>query len=42
MEKKGSLLTGSLESQVEGIVSFLKEHGFLEPITRKQGEQENG
>ena len=42
MEKKGSMLTGSLESQVEGIVSFLKEQGFLEPITRKQGEQENG
>ena len=28
VEKKGNLLTGSIESQVEGIVSFLKEHGF--------------
>ena len=28
VEKKGSLLTGSVESQVEGIVSFLREHGF--------------
>jgi electron transfer flavoprotein beta subunit len=29
VEKKGSLLTGSLESQVEEIVSFLKTHGFI-------------
>jgi electron transfer flavoprotein beta subunit len=28
VEKKGSMLVGSVESQVEGIVSFLKEHGF--------------
>ena len=29
MEKKGVMLEGSPESQVEGIISFLKEHGFL-------------
>jgi electron transfer flavoprotein beta subunit len=29
VEKKGSLLTGSVESQVDGILSFLKEQGFL-------------
>ena len=28
VEKKGSVLTGSADSQVEGIVSFLKEHGL--------------
>jgi electron transfer flavoprotein beta subunit len=28
IEKKGSLLTGSVDSQVDGIVSFLKQHGF--------------
>ena len=27
VEKRGSMLTGSVETQVEGIVSFLKEHG---------------
>jgi electron transfer flavoprotein beta subunit len=42
MEKKGLLLTGSPESQIEGIVSFLKEHDFLEPLPRKQGEKNNG
>jgi electron transfer flavoprotein beta subunit len=30
VEKKGLMLTGSPESQVDGIISFLKEHGFLE------------
>jgi electron transfer flavoprotein beta subunit len=30
VEKKGEILTGSIESQVEGIISFLKTHGFLE------------
>ena len=29
VEKKGTMLTGSVGAQVEGIVSFLKEHGFL-------------
>jgi len=29
VEKKGALLTGSLESQVEGILSFLRSHGFI-------------
>jgi electron transfer flavoprotein beta subunit len=29
VEKKGSLLTGSVESQVEGIMSFLTAHGFI-------------
>jgi hypothetical protein len=28
VEKKGSMLTGSVDSQVDGILSFLKEHGF--------------
>ena len=30
VEKKGELLTGSTESQVEGIVTFLQANGFLE------------
>ncbi len=30
VEKKGEILTGSPESQVEGIISFLKMNGFLE------------
>jgi electron transfer flavoprotein beta subunit len=29
IEKKGTLLTGSVESQVEGIMSFLTAHGFI-------------
>jgi electron transfer flavoprotein beta subunit len=28
VEKKGSMLTGSVDSQVDGIVSFLKQHGL--------------
>jgi electron transfer flavoprotein beta subunit len=28
VEKKGSRLTGSVDSQVEGIISFLRKHGF--------------
>ncbi|MCP4755764.1 MAG: hypothetical protein GY866_33285, partial [Proteobacteria bacterium] len=31
MEKKGTMLTGSAESQVDAIISFLKERGLLEP-----------
>jgi electron transfer flavoprotein beta subunit len=30
VEKKGLMLTGDPESQAEGIILFLKEHGFLE------------
>ncbi len=30
VEKKGEMLTGSPESQVEGILAFLKSNGFLE------------
>ncbi|MFC1863522.1 electron transfer flavoprotein subunit beta/FixA family protein [Thermodesulfobacteriota bacterium] len=30
VEKKGVILEGSRESQVEGMISFLKEYGFLE------------
>lgn len=30
VEKKGVMLTGSTESQVEGILSFLEEHGICE------------
>jgi electron transfer flavoprotein beta subunit len=29
VEKKSAILTGSSESQVQGIMEFLKEHGFL-------------
>jgi len=28
VEKKGTMLTGTIETQVEGVVSFLKEHGL--------------
>jgi len=28
VEKRGSMLTGTVETQVDGILSFLKEHGF--------------
>jgi len=37
VEKKGEMLTGSLESQVEGIISFLGGHGFLESV--KEGKK---
>ena len=30
VEKKGEILTGSTETQVEGIISFLRAHGFLD------------
>ena len=30
VEKKGEILTGNPESQVEGIISFLKANGFIE------------
>ena len=30
VEKKGSILEGDRESQVNGILSFLEEHGFIE------------
>ena len=30
VEKKGEMLTGSTESQVEGIINFLKENEFIE------------
>ena len=30
VEKKGEILTGSPESQVEGIISFLKQNGFFD------------
>ncbi|MBI4767043.1 MAG: hypothetical protein HY787_21050 [Deltaproteobacteria bacterium] len=42
VEKKGLMLSGNLESQIEGIVSFLKDHDFLGPKTRTKDEQENG
>ncbi|MBC8456584.1 MAG: hypothetical protein H8D67_01140 [Deltaproteobacteria bacterium] len=38
VEKKGEMLRGSPESQVEGIISFLDRHGFLE--SKKEGEKE--
>jgi len=31
VEKRGEMLTGTAESQAEGIVSFLLEHGFIKP-----------
>ncbi|MGD9224348.1 MAG: hypothetical protein PVH22_13925 [Desulfobacteraceae bacterium] len=31
VEKKGEILTGTAESQVQGIVTFLKSNGLLEP-----------
>ncbi|MCJ7686220.1 MAG: hypothetical protein MUO68_18200 [Desulfobacteraceae bacterium] len=37
VEKKGEMLRGSPESQVEGIISFLEQHGFLESL--KEGEK---
>jgi len=37
VEKKGEMLRGSPESQVEGIISFLDGHGFLE--SKKEGEK---
>jgi electron transfer flavoprotein beta subunit len=33
VEKKGEMLTGSPESQVDGIIAFLKANGFLEPTS---------
>jgi electron transfer flavoprotein beta subunit len=33
VEKKGEILTGSPESQVDGIIAFLKANGFLEPTS---------
>ena len=38
VEKKGLMLRGSPESQTEGIISFLKEHGFLETEKRREEE----
>ena len=36
VEKKGEILTGSPESQVEGIIAFLKTNGFLESDSADQ------
>ena len=36
VEKKGEILTGSPESQVEGIIAFLKANGFLESDSADQ------
>jgi electron transfer flavoprotein beta subunit len=38
IEKKGAILQGGPESQAEGIISFLEEHGFLESkkVTKKE------
>jgi len=38
IEKRGEILKGSPESQVEGIISFLEEHGFLE--SSKENEKD--
>ena len=32
VEKKGEILTGSLESQVQGIIAFLQTYSFLETV----------
>ena len=40
IEKKGTMLTGDPESQVEGIISYLIENGFLkieDPSGGKKG-----
>ena len=42
MEKKGVLLTGTPESQVEAILSFLKDHDFLRLKITPKEEKENG
>lgn len=36
VEKKGEILTGSTESQVEGIITFLEANGFLESGNAEQ------
>lgn len=36
VEKKGEMLTGSPESQVEGIIAFMKANGFLETDSADQ------
>jgi electron transfer flavoprotein beta subunit len=36
VEKKGEILTGSPDSQVEGIIAFLKANGFLESDSADQ------
>ena len=36
VEKKGEMLTGNPESQVEGIIAFLKTNGFLESDSADQ------
>jgi len=36
VEKKGEILRGNPESQVEGIISFLGEHGFLESLKSQE------
>jgi electron transfer flavoprotein beta subunit len=36
VEKKGEILTGSPDSQVEGIIAFLKANGFLETDSADQ------
>lgn len=38
VEKKGVMLRGNPEQQVEGIISFLQEHGFLE--SKKAAKEE--
>lgn len=41
-EKKGLLLTGSPESQVEGIISFMRTHDFLGSKPKAKDKQEDG
>jgi electron transfer flavoprotein beta subunit len=41
-EKKGQLLTGSPESQVEGIISFMRTHDLLGPKIKGKDKQEDG
>jgi hypothetical protein len=42
VEKKGRMLTGDMESQVEGILAFLKEHDFMarENRTKDEGQKQ--
>jgi electron transfer flavoprotein beta subunit len=41
VEKKGQLLSGSPELQVEGIISFMKDHGFLGQKSKGKEKQED-
>lgn len=39
VEKKGEMLVGDIERQVDGIIAFLDAHGFLEPLQSAAGRE---